>query len=564
MHFSPCMYLLALILLWIASASSAQCTYTSNGFIFLHPFFNQTNWVATLYTADVDAPEMCEMDITSLSIDKRAARGTVIFSTSDNKWHLSKAPLVNDECLCCRPAVFFEPPSVLSLPAALQLQTAAPFSLINTQGMPSDSLYMVVPAADKVFMLHLHASSGALGSVDTIAVTLPSGGSITGIHTEHTSSGIDTAYWITGSKGLLAAVSLNAATRGNVTHYVVPDAPTLLCAGNGYAGSSDGRIFTRSGTSFTLDTTLGTAPIRNINSRFALGDAGTVMVRRNGNWQLFVNGTASYRYGNLTSSRQGTTIELIDEKWQYTSHVLFDTPSSMRIGALGAISSDTLPNGTYVFRNGNISPSVPITITDQDNNRVTASFRIHHPGVSRETIVDSTIVPRQNTAAICTTQITQLADSTLSLGVGNTITVSVPVVKSLKTGCEFWRWQQSNALYSYNWTLYDTLVVTLGAKTVRILNLSIATFTTASQKASAPNRFGLQFGRQHIALPVLAAPIKMIMLIDAQGRTIWKSTTDIHQSASYTLPQSAFGMHIVVVQYANGTKSTHRILLSGK
>lgn len=564
-------FLLAIFVLIGTGIASAQCSYTSNGFIFLHPFFNRSNWVATLFTADVDAPEMCEMDIATLAIDQRASKGTVLFTTSDNKWYLSKAPLVDEACLCCRPAFYFEKPKELSLPAALQLQTAAPFALLNTQGLPSDSLYIIASSAEKAFLLHMHTASGAIGRVDTISGALPSGVAITGIWTEHDASGVDTACWITGSKGFAALFSVKNGTIGPVTTFTAPGEPTLLCAGHGYTGAADGSIFIRNGSSLTLDSKIAGKPIRSISNTCALGDSGTIVIRQNNSWKSFVKGTGNYRYGNLTGSQSGTTIELLDDKWQYTSAVLGDTPTELLIGSLGALRNDTLPNGTFNFKEKHATLTIPIIMNDPDSNAVIASFRVHHADRGApDTFADKMLVPQRNPAAICTTQLIQLAGDTLSLLVSpERVSVAIPIRNSLKLGCEFWKWQYSTSLFYFDWNINDTLVVTAANRTFRILDSAKVTVTVtrygATPLSSPENHLRFRCGRELFSLPVpKAANLAAIRLIDARGRCFWKTVPSSGSSTTFLLPEPAPGLHFVVLDYANGTRETRRILISGK
>lgn len=556
-----------LVVIWLlvctlATGVSAQPSYKTIGYIFLHPFFNEVPWEATLFTSWLDAPELFEKQIASISFDPSPENGTTIFTTAEDEWFLTSAPLANDSSLCGRPTIIFEDPIPLTMPEELSVVSQGPFCIQTADRSPSDSVYLLCYSPHEVYRLHIHKPSGAISSVDTLSPPLPDDGEITGIFYEPSSIVSTSTFWITGTLGFIAQLTVPDET---ITIYETESTETFLCIGNGFAGTESGQLFKREETGFVQNSTPSVHPIRSINGTIAVGDSGTILfLNDNGKWKSYATNNSNYRAGQLITSSAGTAVELLDESWNYSMIELFNTPTSIDSITPSSLMEYINNEEPYDLDSENVE-SFTLFITDKDANYSFPTVSIK----SEETatvIGDSTIIASYNPTAICTTSQTILYDSTINVSLrSDKITLSTSVRRSVYDAvCELWRWKMDQMTINASWSEYDTLCIILSEDTLQIYNTLSETTVLVSEyrrMTLSPTAIHLRTGNQQFNIPVCGNTITELSLYTLDGHRLWRHALYPGKEAVITLPSCAPGIHILVVHTLNTAPVSHRIVI---
>jgi hypothetical protein len=555
------------VLAFITASASAQCDYRSNGAFFLHPFFRNADWQASLFPSFIDNTPLCETRPVQISICGAPAQGTAVYTDSDGDWYLSNGPLVNDNCICCQPEIIFGEPFGIAIPASLSLQTTAPFHVLCRSTSYNDTVYLVASSTKKVYSLHIDVTSGKIGRIDSLPVTLPETQTITGVWGDPGANGIDTAIWISGTGGCLVQFPFNGNSFRSERSFTIDESETVQCIGSGYAGTASGKIFRRNGAAFTLDASVGSSALRSISNLIAVGDAGTVIVRENNAWQLYKTASANYRHGNLTANASGTAVELLDESWNYSSIALFNTPTSIT-GVLPSDAASGLNSGVYTYDDYSVK-TITIKLGDPDNNRSLPTIRLK--GSTNKIIADSTTLLRQNPAAICTTAQSLFNDSIVKIILD---VKTVDILASARKGAKnascplLWKWQSFTMTKSEPWAFEDSLIITLGKDTMRIFNTTLTTVLTDATRSGNGRRnspFTLVFSHGHLRItPNPQSRLCRISIISPSGRVIWKKAVAISSTAALSSPAIPPGIHFLRADYADGSPEIRRIVITGK
>ncbi|MBN1578566.1 MAG: hypothetical protein JW913_18530 [Chitinispirillaceae bacterium] len=550
----------------------AQCGFRENGYLFLHPFFNNVNWQATIYTAAVfPAEAMCTEKPAGIAVSRAAALGTVVYTTTAGMWMLTRGPLVNNTCLCCRPTIEFGEPIEIAVPAALALQASLPFHLLTRESAGGDSAYLVAASSgNRVYCMHIHRSSGAIGGIDTLTVNLVGQQAISGVWGEPDGAASDTALWIGGSSGLLWLIPFKNGQWGTRQEIAIDNSETVSAIGGGYAGTVSGKIYRRSGASFTLDNSSASSPLRSINRRIAVGDVGTVLINRSGSWRSYDSGNVDYRFGNLTANAGGTAVELLDNAWNYTTRTLFDSATTISGVSPSEVAASL--NGDPFKFNLHGTLTATIRIRDIDDNREIPSVILKSGSITTAVnkAADNTTLLRHNPAAVCTTTKAFFNDTLVKLVIsGDEVKLETQAQRGVRNAsCDFWNWQSFLFTATGAWKYADTLVVTLGKDTLMIINDSQATVTTtASGMDPRAAMTALLIRRENRRIHFhsgVSSGVRRIVLVDAAGRLIWECAVAPSARTTIVSPEFSSGIHLVIIDYVDGRSEIRRVALTGR
>ncbi|MBN1308327.1 MAG: hypothetical protein JXA18_10450 [Chitinispirillaceae bacterium] len=549
----------------------AQCGFEENGYVFLHPYFNNVNWLATIYQSVLfPAETMCAEKPAGITMSRAAIPGTAVYATAAGKLMLTEGPLVDNNCVCCRPTIEFGDPVEIAVLAALDLQASLPFHLLTVESN-GDSAYLVAASSgDRVYCLHIHTTSGAIGGIDTLPVDLAEQQVIGGVWGEPDGAGRDTALWIGGSGGLLRLIPVNNGQWESEREMIIDDSETVSAVGGGYAGTASGRIYRRSGASFTLDNSSASSPLRSINRRIAVGDDGTVLINRGGTWRSYASGNTDYRFGNLTANAGGTAVELLDEAWNYSARTLFDsvtTISSITPSEVAECLNDDPYQFTY-----NRDLRVAIGLMDSDDNREIPSVTLISGSVATalNKAGDGSKLLRHDPAAVCSTTKAFFNDTLVHLVISP---VEVTLEANAQRGvydvsCKFWRWQPFLFTAGGAWNSTDTLVVAVNGDTLKMINSSQSTVTVNAPvhgHRAAANEPVIQCENRRIRVRTgSSSGVRRIMLVDAAGRCVWECAVVPSIRNALASPELSSGIHFLVIAYTDGRLENRRIALTGR
>lgn len=555
-----------LILLFAAGHTVAQCNLNQNGYLFMHPYFNDANWMAAAFESDLFPVEpMCSNKPLQISVQRDVSGNvTIVYTTADQKWMLTSAPLVNNSCICCRPTIEYTEPQQISIPQELSLQTDLPFHVLTRQSAAQDTVLLLVAGEDAfVYCLHVSAS-GIVGTIDSFNVN-PSGmQEICGIWGEPDNNGIDTAVWIAGSDGLIRLLPYTGGKWGTMLPVSIDNPETVTAIGDGYIGCYSGKIYRRTGLTFTIENESTSSPIRMINRKIAVCDGGKILVRQENGWKSFSLGSSNYRYGNLTSDSTGTAIELLDEQWNYSMEQLYDTQTT--ISAIQPSEVEAGLNGGFYKYNENGIIAVTLNLSDPDNNRLLPQLSIHSPEgavLEFQPVSGSPQILRHNSAAICTTAQAYFTDSLVKviLEWDQVILETNSKRSRYDISCGFWKWQQFKYESRQTWKMNDTLVVISGRDTLKILNGHDGQ-VIIKQPGLYPVRpawsFSMTARRLRVTIEALSI-LRDLQVIDISGRLIWKRHLENHSKETIISPQLPSGIFIIRMEYKNGKIDTRTV-----
>lgn len=560
------------VLFW-AGGSFAQCGFTENGYYFLHPRFNNVNWMATIYQTDLIPVEtMCSEKPLLVATGSLSSRGTFIYLTPGKKWMITNGPLVNTTC---SPTIEFSTPAQIAVPDLLGLNAGLPVHIMSRGSSDRDTVYFVAAgAANAVYCLHVNTANGAVGTVDTLRVALNGSQSINGVWGERTVAGVDTALWLAGGGGALFLVPFRNSSWGEAASLDFDGSESITAIGGGFVGTASGKIYARSGNTFTLSNSSVSSPIRRLSKRIAVGDSGTLLVCPDKVWISYTSDKSSnYCYGNLTATAGGTAVELIDDGWRYTSRVLWDSASTI---------SSVSPSEFGECREGCVyseSEEIKITVTigDIDDNRslpaVTLTTAVD--GVTSTVLdkdQDNTTLQRHDPSAVCVDSKAWFADSVVEFTLSNS---TVEFVTNAQRGyfnpsCGIWQWQPFVFSSTVSWNRDDLLTVRVGEDVMRIVNNAGSTRISYNGKNSVAQRFGapltLHCAQRRVYLSAgVGSDIRLCTITDAAGRLVWR-----HSGASLSCGEKIIsaplpvGIHILCIEHKSGASEIRRVVITGR
>ncbi len=552
----------------------AQCGFRENGYLFLHPYFDNVNWQAVVYQSVIFPSEvLCSNKPSRISWSRSAERGWAVYTDTAGAWAVIKAPLVSNNCVCCRPTIEFEEPITINVDPALSLQPSLPFHLLNRGAVDNDSLYIsAAGSGSRIYCLHVEAGSGRVGAVDTVIINRTGQQTISGVWGEADAAGFDTAIWVGGSAGLLRLIPFRNNKWGTAREFTFDNSETVSDAGGGYIGTASGKIYRRSSlAAFTLDNSLASAPIRHIGKRIAVGDNGSLLINVGNAWRRYSSGLTNYLYGNLTSSSGGTSVELIDSKGNYSLRTLFD--SSTAISAVTPSEVSASLNGTpYSFEDRTGLLTVTIRLKDFDDNREIPAVVLKR-GASEFPInkaADGAELLRQDPAAVCSTANVFFNDSLIKLILSpGEITLEANAGRGFfDAACGFWKRQSFVFRAKESWKINDTLIMRLGKDTLKIINNTGSTVTArflSADPTTAVIPFFIQRKSRSVRFSMLdKTEIRKIAVIDASGRAVWERSVSGQGTETIISPPLSSGIHLIIIDYSKGTSEIRRMVIPGR
>ena len=134
--------------------------------------------------------------------------------------------------------------------------------------------------------------------------------------------------------------------------------------------------------------------------------------------------------------------------------------------------------------------------------------------------------------------------------------------------CNFWKWQSFTFTAKGTWELLDTLVMNIGGDTLKIINDSQATVTAGASGIGHPpvmNKISIHRENRRIHIrPGPASGIRRVVLVDAAGRLLWERTVAALTINTIVSPQLTSGIHLVIIEFADGRSEIRRIVLPGR
>lgn len=555
--------LFCFIVLLAIMRASGQCGYEQNGYVFLHPYFSGVNWQSTIHQAEIiPSEELCRDKPLQIAISRLATKGTVVYSTADGLWHFMNSPLVNNDCVCCRPTVEFDSPQEVVLPASLGLQSDIPFVIMSRGATDADTVYAVIAAESRAYCLHIATVNGSIGAVDTLPGGASSSQKIVGVWREPNRSDVDTAVWLVGSAGFVQKVPFKANAWGSVQQGSIDTAETVLCVGGGFAGTASGKIYAVSGTVFTLKSSVAAAAIRSIGNGVAVGDKGTILVLQDTTWKSYSSGTTNYRYANRTGTAGGSAVELLDSSWHYSGKTLFE--SSTRITAVTPTAVQSgLNGGVYSFAENSVT-SIKMYLHDPDDNSPLPAVVVKR-NAGADTLnrsVDGIALLRNDPSVVCSTAQAYFTDTLVTVVLNSSmVTVEAQAARgSYSPSCGFWSWQQFIFKSENLWSFGDSLYVLTGGDTLRLVNKIQSTVNQLAGLSPTNNKLLFTVQNYRMSVPVIShARIRRLMLFNAAGCVVWRSSGSISVDRMVSLPQQLVpGVHLLRLEYNDGRSAVHR------
>lgn len=559
--------LFCLIVLLAITRVSGQCGYEQNGYVFLHPFFSGGNWQSTIHQAEIiPSEELCIDKPLHMAISRLASKGAVLYSTADGSWHYMNSPLVNNDCVCCRPTVEFDAPQEVVVPASLGLQSNIPFVIMSRGAADADTVYVVIAAISRAYCLHIATANGSVGAVDTLPGGATAPQKIVGVWREPNRSDVDTAVWLVGSAGLVQKVPFKANSWGSVQQGVVDVAETVLCVGGGFAGTASGKIYSISGTVFTLKSSVAAAAIRSIGNGVAVGDKGTILALQDTTWKSYSSGTTNYRYANRTGTAGGSAVELLDSTWHYSSKTLFESATRITAVTPTAVQSG-LNSGVYSFGENSVT-SIKIYLHDPDGNSALPAVVVKR-NAGADTLnrsVDGIALIRNDPSVVCSTAQAYFIDTlvTVVLNSSGMVTVEAQAARgSYSPSCGFWSWQQFTFKSENPWGFGDSLFVLTGGDTLRLVNKIPSTGNQLPGLSPENNKLLFTLQNYRMRIPVFShARIRRLTLFNAAGGVVWRSSGSISVDRIVSLPQQLVpGVHLLRLEYNDGRSAVHRFAI---
>jgi hypothetical protein len=529
----------ALGVLFFAVFAFPQCNMNDNGYVFLHPAFANKNWGKAWYDSiSIVLPDtLCAAKPVRYDICGPAASAVAVYSNSAGGLFLMKTqywcPLPKPLCSSCV-LEYFDPSQIALSGVALAQNT--PLYLIKSSLYGGDSVKVLVKNTQKkVVALALSTTSLAVLHMDTLATSaLLSQQDIVRIQGAYdTLNQRDSGVWLVGSAGLMRYFPIangqwGAETKCDITGML----DTVYCVYNGFAGTSSGSIYRRSGNVFVLDNKPASAAITNIFSRGAVGSGGLFLDYTGTSWVPHNYGSADYRYGNFINRWDGYGIELLDNQWRRSAYTYRQNPSTISSTQPAALMIN-VNNGVYQYSTSQ-TLNYTVTLKDPDASYTDFGIVLNNAGTKVNMKNDgkytiSTMPPDSQ----CTIDSLRLKSGSINLTLSGT---SVQVSASCELGkrdvvCLKCMRVDYQFTTSHAWKDKDSLTITAGSDILRIAyNSAIVT---------ASNRFAFSSMDQGFVSHKITG--RTIMFFVQQGLAKKLVRIGLYNVAGQTLASLAVG-----------------------
>ena len=479
----------ALGMLFIAASAFPQCNMNDNGYVFLHPAFANKNWGKAWYDSiSIVLPDtLCAAKPMRYDICGPAASAVAVYSDSADELFLMKTqywcPQPKPLCISC--VLQFLDPSQIAL-SGVALAQNTPLYLVKSPLYGGDSVKVLVKNTQKkVVALALSTTSLAVLHLDTLATSalLPQQDIVCIQGAYDTLNQRDSGAWLLGSAGLMRYFPIANGQWGPETKCDITGlSDTVYCVYNGFAGTSAGSIYRRSGNTFALDNKPASVAITGIYSRGAVGNGGLFLDYTGTSWVPRNYGSADYRYGNFINRWDGYGIELLDDHWRRSAYTYRQNPSTI----FATQPADLMiykNNGAYQYSTSQ-TLNYTVTLKDPDASYTDFGIVLKNGGVNFNMKNDGkytiTTIPPDSQCTV----------DSLRLKSGDVTLVLHPSYIQVSANCELGKRDISCPVFkcmrvdypfvsSHNWIQYDTLTFAAGSDRLKIVNNSASTVTNS-------------------------------------------------------------------------------------
>ncbi|MBD3322184.1 MAG: hypothetical protein GF350_13885, partial [Chitinivibrionales bacterium] len=359
----------------------AQCEISTNGYVYLHPYFSGRNWRTAEKELEITIPDnFCTYSLDGFSITRSDSANVAAFTTAGGNFYLSQVDFNEPSplCLCCKPQLVFNAPAELDL-SGEAIAPDSPLYLLNQTGYTYDNARLVLAGdSDSLVVLSVAGDAAQITDRQSLALTRKAHAqrvaAISGAYNESTEQ--DTGVYAVGSGGLIRYFPFDGTNFGAEQDLDIASGETVLCTGGGNAGTQSGAIYRWSGSAFVRDTTPAAVPVNAIGSSAAVGGNGAIFIRSQGQWQTYTSGSANYRAFGLFSHERGSAIELLDENWSYGRHVYSDRPTVIASIEPAYIEPFINNADPYIYEPASGDFSMELNLSDPDGNITVPDIRV--------------------------------------------------------------------------------------------------------------------------------------------------------------------------------------------
>jgi hypothetical protein len=557
--------LLATVSLLTLGADQAigQCAVGNARFVYLHPYFGGKTWQLTGDSVIVSLPQaVCALGATDVQMTGSDASAIALLRNISGGLYLAGFTLTPRSGNCVPAYLVAQTPRSAGLTAV----APAPFYLAHQPLSSTDTVAIALSdGAAKVIIRYVATATSVLARADTLTLAaLPGGAAVTGITgTAEQTRDADAGLWAFGTKGLLRYFARNGATWGTEQVFDISTTEWVTAMSDSFAGTDSGRVFVRNGASFVQQARPVTSAIRRITRKAAVGDNGTVLIRRGAAWDAYRPGFASYRQFNLVKFNDGSGVELLDSAWRYSTLTYSDSATKLStIRTTAGVSYSPLDKA-YMYPPGGMRPeTVTVNISDPDSN-----FRV--PQATFNGTVDlthnaTTTLNGSAPAMACTLGYTQLSDGkVLCVLTSDSVTFTARALTGAfdySDLCYYWSAQQyrnSQRWYYQSgsvkiWFGADSLLIKYGSPPVTSLRPA-----NAAAMGELPCTFAsgghitawLPADREH--------RVTRILVFNQAGRLLYSvNPSPSASSVSMTFPKASASLLYVRFVLGNGTTAT--------
>lgn len=544
------------------SAGIAQetCTWETNAYVFLHPFFRDKPWGVTADTVDWTLPDsLCALQPRTFSTTQyNENRSFGVFLTHDNRLYVVEMwAQCQTSSLCSECSIrFFTPYQI-------------PLSSTPANQSP---LYLIRKPFEEAGLLRFAfaTSEGTLSIItfDFSKKEITQEATIT-FSTETETPGIlclsgdappsiaDSALWVGGENGFLRHLPLFGTDSLVAQVVVLPTPDSIISISHKFLTTSSGGVYQYTGDlRFTPIDSVGSSFLRVVTDDGGVGDNGIVRLFDS----TYYFGASDYRHFNLIKLPEGSAVELIDKDWQYSFEIYADEPSIISGTEPDSVFSNYL--GTQpLYLEEIYSYSLELRVFDRDLNYHLPSFSVGNlDGTRRDVPLDS-LAGRPGMD--CTYGVTSFEDSTISIHFDNdSIVIEAGIiVGSLTPSCPGrCYWIHSTYRKSVGWDNGDTLFVALQNDTLACVNgLLHGTPIQRKRFEASPMApcIRLSHGRVLFTVPAKHQEAQLT-IFDVSGRRFL--STRIHKGAPLSIDRSRLPS-VFIARMTSGTKTlTERLL----
>ncbi len=343
----------------IVNRSFADCTKESNGFVFLHPVFNNTYWKFLSDSMNITIPQqLCDEKpyryFTSGTADSSA--GLIIDSTGAVSILIAR--FSPKECQCCSAKV------VLSNPVAttLKIEKDLPASFVMANSS-LNLLYFAYFTNITTIAVASISKEGTVIKTDQLSLTNATGKSIQAISSV---SNTDlNGFWVSGTNGLVRYLPVTASGLGTIVNYDIQmTTDTLISVSSNYSFTTNGGVYEWSNGELVKSISL---PIRgSFANESIVANNTTIMARYGNGWKSAAYSSGMLHGANVIRSYKGVYIEYIGKTWEFNTVKLFDSSTAIKT-IQPSTMMQYINKGEYVY-SFNKAETLSVVMMDPDSN----------------------------------------------------------------------------------------------------------------------------------------------------------------------------------------------------